>query len=274
MLLLLKTLIEDIKQYDLKEIHKIIQILSVCIGAPFFTLIDSPWVSEYYQYGQEFDNVVMLLFYCWFLFTAERKLFWLMIAVTMSGYCAEIIGSTVLGLYHYRLHNIPIYIPLGHGALYATVYNFTRLKLVWPYHALLESFFRQAIFLICFISLLVLHDIFGFACFILYLLLTLNRKKPLFYLTMFFFVYCTEFCGITFAGWSWYQVNGNYPDFPSVANNPCGIGGLYVTVDVISNAAYLMTKKFKHSLKKASFTKRLLTAIGEKTSPLPQARDV
>lgn len=32
--------------------------------------------------------------------------------------CFEIVGSLIWGLYHYRFHNLPLYVPAGHGLVY------------------------------------------------------------------------------------------------------------------------------------------------------------
>jgi hypothetical protein len=44
-----------------------------------------------------------------------RRQVWLCVVVAT---CFEVFGSLIWGLYRYRLHNIPLYVPPGHGLVY------------------------------------------------------------------------------------------------------------------------------------------------------------
>ncbi len=227
-----------------------LQIALVLLGAPIFVFLDSPWFSEHFFQAQDLNNTIMIFFYCWILFLAERRLYWLMLIVVVVSFCAEVIGSTILTLYRYHLDNIPPYIPLGHAVTYAIVYQLSRQRFIWSYHVVFEKFLHQFAFITCFMSLIILKDIAGFLCYLLFLILLSQRRKPLFYLTMFAVTYYLELLGTVSSAWSYYFALGNHPDYPSTSVTPCGITGVYMLVDISSNSIYLHVKKFKHNLLK------------------------
>ncbi|WP_133127773.1 hypothetical protein [Legionella nagasakiensis] len=225
-----------------------LQIIFVWLGLPFLVFLDSPWLSHYFLYGQDTVNAIMVFFYSWFLLGAKPRLRWLILLMTTVSFFAEIFGSLILGLYQYHLKNIPMYIPLGHAVMYATVYQFCRRPLIWRYHTAIEKSLQRLAFITSFMSLVLLKDAAGFICYILFLIILYRRKKPLFYLSMFIMVYYLEFLGTAFSAWSWYSVLGNHPYFPPIAYTPSGIAGLYMLIDITTNAAYFYGKKIKKFL--------------------------
>lgn len=226
-----------------------LQVALVLLGAPFFVLFDSPWFSTCFFPGQDINNSVMVLFYCWFILLANRRLYWLMLIVVVVSFCAELIGSKLLTAYQYHLDNIPPYIPLGHAVVYATVYQITRQSFVWQYHDVFESFLQKFAFITCSMSLLILNDCAGFICYLFFLIILSQRKKPLFYLTMFAVTYYLELLGTVSSAWSYYHALGNHPEYPATSNTPCGIAGIYMLVDITCNSVYLYIKKFKKHLR-------------------------
>lgn len=221
----------------------LIQGALVLIGAPIFLCIDSAWLSQYCSWTQDFCNILMFGFYCSLLLTAKERLFWLMLLMTVTGLIAEVLCSLVLNLYQYRLHNIPVYIPLGHAVIYAIVYYFSNHPLVWRFHRPLEQYLAKIAFIIVFISLCMLQDVAGFLFYILFLFILKARKKPLFGLIMFLTVYYIDIFGTIFSSWNYYGYLGTHPLLPHVARVPSGIGGIYLMLDMISNSIYYYTKK-------------------------------
>ena len=155
----------------------LIQSLLVLLGAPVFFFIDSPWGTPYFLHGQDITNTIMVLVYSWFLLTAKGKVYWVMLLMTFCGLCAECISSLLLTLYQYRFKNIPLYIPLGHALIYATVYYICKQPWVWRNHRRIEKCLRKFAFVIAFISLLLLNDVAGFICYIIFLIILHNRKN-------------------------------------------------------------------------------------------------
>lgn len=213
-------------------------LTAVLLGAPVFLFIDSPWVSPYFAYGQDVASCIMIVVYSSFLLTAKRKIYWLILLMTISSLFAEIIGSLLLTLYQYRLKNIPLYIPLGHAVIYVTIYHICKQPWIWRNHQIIETCLAKFAFVAVFLSLYFLNDVTGFICYVLFLGILRFRKKPIFYLAMFAMVYYIELLGTVLSTWSWYVIVGNHPHYPTIGYTPSGMAGLYILIDLVSNSIY------------------------------------
>jgi len=218
----------------------------VLLGLPIFLSLDSVWLSQYFSHGQMVANVIMIFFYCGFLAVSNSKLRWIILLMTVIGFFGEILGSIIMTLYRYRLENIPIYVPLGHAVIFITIYHLCRQPWLWRHHVNVEKILHILILTVSLGSLILYKDIFGFNCYLLFLVFIRNKVKPLFYLMLFAMVYYLEIVGTRYASWTWYNVLGNHMDYFTTANPPCGVAGLYMVFDMLSNYIYLFFKlKFK-----------------------------
>ncbi|WP_199744230.1 hypothetical protein [Legionella sp. km772] len=248
---MIKPMVRDV--FERKNLA-LVQTMLILLGAPFFLIIDSPWLSPYFSHGQELANLTMVFFYVWFLLLAPRKLYWLLLLMTICSFFAEIIGSQILGLYQYRLKNIPMYIPLGHALIYATMYYLGKAPWIWQNHKAIERCLAKFAFVTAFMSLFILNDVAGFLCYLLFLCILHYHKKPLFYLFMFAMVYYIELLGTVFSTWSWYCVIGNHPHFPPIAYTPSGMAGIYILIDLISNSVYFYALKIIRYFRRLGLT--------------------
>lgn len=235
------------------------QIALVLFGAPFFVFLDSPWFANHFFVGQDITNLIMFLIYAWIFVFANRRLHWLMLIMVVASFCAEVIGSKILILYRYHLDNIPPFIPLGHAVAYAIVFQISRQPFIWNYHKVFENFLQKFAFITCSMSLILLNDVAGFLCYLFFLIVLSQRKKPLFYLTMFAVTYYLELLGTLSGAWSYYFVLGNHPELPPTSVTPCGIAGVYMLVDITSNSAYFYVKKLKKYFKKVQGSLKNIT---------------
>lgn len=233
-------------------------ILIVVLGAPVYLFIDSPWIIPYFSHGQDIANCIMIIVYSFFLLLASRKLYWLILLMTISSLFAEIIGSLILSLYRYHLNNIPMYIPMGHAVIYATMYQLCRMPWIWRYHHPIEVCLGKFAFIAAFLSLFLIKDVGGFICYIIFLFILHYRKKPLFYLFMFVMVYYIELLGTVFSTWSWYTVLGNHPDFPPIGYTPSGMAGLYILIDLVSNSIYFYAHKILRFLRHQGISSKIM----------------
>jgi len=220
------------------QILVFIQVMLVLLGTPLFMLIDSPWVATYFSYGQTTANVLMIAVYCWILWVANKKLHLLVILMTISSFFAEVFGSLILGLYQYRLHNIPLYIPMGHAVIYACIYHLANNPLIWRHQKIITEYLQRLAFVIVCISLCLLKDVFGSLGYLLFLYILVSRQKKLFYVGMFMIVYYVELFGTIFSTWAWYGVIGNHPHLPSIGFTPSGAAGVYILIDLNCNSIY------------------------------------
>lgn len=222
--------------YSNQTMHRLVNL--VLLGLPLFLFIDSSWVAQSINYGQDICNFLSIITYSLFLLFTRGKLYWLILLMTLCGLLGEIFGSLILGLYEYRLKNIPVYIPLCHAILYAVVYSSSKRPFMIQNTIKVKQCLAQFAFLAAFLSLLMINDVAGFLGYLAFLVVLRFRKNKLFYLLMFAMVYYLELMGTLFYTWSWYGVTGAHPHFPSIGFTPSGAAILYVFVDLMINSLY------------------------------------
>jgi len=162
----------------------------------------------------------------------QRVQVWVCVGVA-TGY--EIFGSLVWGIYHYRFHNLPLYVPAGHGI----VYLFGLLAAGTP---LVQRHGRRIAYLVLVAAtawaaagLTVLPVVTGrvdvqgalwlpyFAWFMLR-----SPRWPVF-AAIFIIVGELEICGTSFGNWYWQPV-APWTHIPS-GNPPSVVAGGYCVID-------------------------------------------
>ncbi len=233
-------------EYDPRAL-KVPLIISVLLGTPLVAFIDSPYFAVHLFDGRIISDCFVLIAYILFLMIADKKLIILLLIMPFVGLFFEIFGSKIFVLYAYRLDQIPIYVPLGHAVFYGLIYEVCKLNYIWSNHKALESFLNKFCFTICFTSLLLNNDVFGFLAYLLFLVLISNTKKPIFYLMMFVYTFLVELCGTSMYTWTYYGVLGNHPSWPSIGLVPAGMAGLYMALDMSANAIYYYLTHYRHT---------------------------
>jgi hypothetical protein len=82
---------------------------------PLLLLADSHVTSLWQQYGLGLLTFAVLLLCSRLIASGLRRQVWLCVGVA-TGF--EVLGSLIWGVYRYRFHNIPLYVPPGHGLVY------------------------------------------------------------------------------------------------------------------------------------------------------------
>jgi len=156
-----------------------------------------------------------------------------MIYAVIIGFIGEYLFSIVLGMYTYRLSNLPFYIPLGHAVVYARTYCFSKASIIKKYHKEIVRCLFFGIVIFSLYYLIVFNDIFGFVMTIAVFLVLINRPKDrLFFLTMYVVVAVLEIIGTVYEVWSWPDTAfGVFPILKS-HNPPSGISLFYFLLDI------------------------------------------
>lgn len=144
----------------------------------------------------------------------------------------EVLFSLILGMYTYRLENLPVYVPFGHSIIYAGVYYLVKEPVLKRHQAQTTQVLYYAMILYSTLWLLFSKDVLGFICMlaILGIFKWKERLKP-FFLIMFFTIAYLELIATYFQCWYWPQVWFNkVPIIPS-ANPPSGISVFYFGFD-------------------------------------------
>ncbi len=206
--------------------------------------LDSTWLAQRLSHGQWAANALMLAYFVWMYRDAPPRLQSLMKYGVVVATVGEVFFSLVVGMYEYRLGNVPIYVPPGHAILYGAVYYFVREPFMLRHQRTMMT--GMALLGVAYATYwLVAHnDMYGALCTLLFLyLLVRNADSRYFFLAMFIFVAYLEQVGTRFGAWYWHaDLLDKYSWLPS-GNPPSGISVFYFGFDVTCLLAYLTRRK-------------------------------
>jgi hypothetical protein len=211
----------------------------------FFGLIlDSQYLANIYNPTQHFATVALLIgFVLVFLRSAARIREQMLYAVAI-GFVGEHLFSVALGMYTYRLENVPLYIPLGHAIVYIAVIYFCKKSVVKKHSKFLEKLFSAFVVVYAAAFLIFANDVFGFVMSMLVLFLLRNKpRERLFYLGMYIVVAFLEIVGTSYGCWYWPDTAFDKIPFLKSANPPSGISLFYFLLDL--GSLWLYKKRHK-----------------------------
>jgi hypothetical protein len=146
----------------------------------------------------------------------------------------EIVGSIVWGAYRYRLENLPLYVPAGHGLFYLAALRIASLPL-------LERHARRIVIAVtagATVWMLVglvrppLPDLLGFVTWAIFIRFIVRGRYPLLYAVSFAMTTALELYGTGLGIWRWAPV---LPGLMLPAGNPpTGIGAGYAAMDALT----------------------------------------
>jgi hypothetical protein len=145
---------------------------------------------------------------------------------------AEVIGSVIWGIYSYRLGNLPLFVPPGHGLVYLTGLRLSQTR--WP-AARPRAFVGLAIAAVsgwALLGLLVLdrQDVAGAVGAAILVAFLLRGRAPAVYAGVFFAVAYLEIYGTAVGTWTWET------EIPGLGvadgNPPSGAASGYVFFDI------------------------------------------
>jgi hypothetical protein len=223
-----------IPKKDLKTIVKIFfREAGLFIATVFLLFIDGVYFNEHIFKSQTMLNVLMVLAFAAMLYRANPRVRELMIIAVILGFIGEHFFSKVLGMYTYRLENVPLYVPFGHGVLYARIFRFSKASLVKKYHKEIESFLALIMIVVSTTYLLFLNDVFGFVMTVLVFLILWKRPKDrLFFFSMYVLVVVLEIGGTAYGAWKWPEIGFGVFEFLPSNNPPSGISLFYFLLDI------------------------------------------
>lgn len=163
--------------------------------------------------------------------------------VVVVATCAEIIASVIWGVYVYRLGNLPLFVPPGHGLVYLTGLRFSQLPLFAARPALLVRAAIVTVSVWAALGLVALGhtDVAGAVGALVLVVFLLRGRMPTVYAGVFFVVAFLEIYGTAVGTWTWQQwIPGiGVPD----GNPPSGAASGYVFFDIaaLALAPWLLT---------------------------------
>jgi hypothetical protein len=219
---------------------KTLGVLFLFISLGLF--IDSLYVAENYHDLQWLANLIMVIMFLITLYNVTPRIREQLVYAVFIGFVGEYLFSLGMGMYTYRLENIPHYIPMGHALVYAGVLYFTKTVFSKNNTKILEKTFTVFIFLYAALFLIFKNDVFGFVLTIATLLILRKKKRErLFYLTMYLAVAFLEIVGTSYECWWWPTTAWDVIPFLPSHNPPSGISFFYFLLDL--GCLYLYKKR-------------------------------
>lgn len=195
--------------------------------------IDSSYFSNTFIYSQWITNVLVLVVFIYIYKKVSVKTKKLMIYGVIIAILGEIFFSLVLGMYTYRLDNLPLYVPLGHAIVYVAVYYMIKEPLVLKHQNKIINTLYLLILLYSSLWLFYGDDLFGFICMLLILYIFYkNPQTKLFFTFMFFMIVYLELLGTYYQCWYWPEIWFDKISFVPSANPPSGISVFYFAFDI------------------------------------------
>lgn len=236
-MLALKIPIQDVKKILLVFFKE----AGLFIAAVFLLFVDGTYFNEHYFSSQTMLNILMVLAFAAMLYRATPRVRKLMIIAVILGFIGEHFFSKVLGMYTYRLENVPLYVPFGHGVLYARIFRFSKASIVKNYHKEVESFLTLVMIIVATIYLIFLNDVFGFVMTIaVFLILWKRPKDRLYFFSMYVLVVVLEIGGTAFGAWKWPNTAFGIFEFLPSNNPPSGISLFYFLLDIGCFVCYIL----------------------------------
>ena len=206
--------------------------------------IDSNIIQEIFVYNQWITNIIVIITFIYLYKKVSIKIKKLMIYGLFIALAGELFFSLVLGMYTYRLENLPIYVPFGHSLVYIAAFYITKEPFV--------KYNKQTIINILYILMLVystawlilVNDVFGFICMLV--IVYIFKRKPhtkLFFLIMFFMIVYLELIGTYYQCWFWPEIWFDKILLIPSANPPSGISVFYFGFDIACLIIYRQFNK-------------------------------
>jgi hypothetical protein len=166
------------------------------------------------------------------LFEPERRAQALVVVAAAT--CGEATGAIVWGVYSYRLHNLPLFIPPAHGLVYLTGLSLSRTAIARSHAALLVGMAASIATTWALAGLTVLprRDVAGAVGVPLLLAFLWRSRSRAVYAGVFLVVAALELYGTSIGTWHWAkELPGlGIPD----GNPPSGVASGYVWFDVVA----------------------------------------
>lgn len=148
----------------------------------------------------------------------------------------EHFASPYMGGYIYRFHNVPAYIPPGHGMVYLTAVAMARSLLFINNAKLVRNtvFLIAGVWSVWGVTIAGNYDWVGLLLFCVFVPFVLFGRSPLVYLGAFFVTTWLEIIGTAVGTWQWVPIDPVL-GLPQ-GNPPSGVAAWYCLVDAVALA--------------------------------------
>lgn len=158
----------------------------------------------------------------------------------------ECVGSLIWGAYTYRLENLPLYVPAGHGLFYLSALRAASLPLLQRYARTVVIAVTSAASAWMLYGLVArpLPDLLGFVTWAIFIRFIVRGRYPLLYAVSFAMTTALELYGTGLGIWRWSPV---LPVLMLPAGNPpTGIGAGYAAMDALTRRIVARIERRRH----------------------------
>jgi hypothetical protein len=159
----------------------------------------------------------------------------------------EIVGSLVWGAYRYRLGNLPLFVPAGHGLFYLAALRTASLPLLQRHARRIAVAVAVAAtgYMLWGLIHPPLPDLLGFVTWAVFIRFIVRGRFPLLYAVSFALTMALELYGTGWGIWRWSPV---LPGLLLPAGNPpTGIGAVYAAMDGLTRRIVGSTARARSS---------------------------
>ena len=154
--------------------------------------------------------------------------------------CLEVVGSIVWGAYTYRLGNLPLFVPAGHGLFYLAALHAASLPwlvgnrrvIVLATGALATVYMLWGLARPALDPAHPLPDLLGFVTWAIFLRFLVRGRYPLLYALSFAMTTALELYGTALGIWTWAALLPGL--WLPAGNPPTGIGAGYAAMDALT----------------------------------------
>jgi len=154
------------------------------------------------------------------------------LGVVLFASLGELTGSILWGVYHYRLHNLPVFVPPAHGLVYLTGISFAAALRRHARALVCVAAATAAVWGVLGLAVLPRRDFAGAVGVPLLLLFLWRSRNRAIYASVFLVVTALELYGTALGTWRW------APRLPGLGipdgNPPSGVASGYVWFDVMA----------------------------------------
>jgi len=199
----------------------------------FGLFLDSRFMVDGFLPKQDLATIVMFIGFAVLFYKSGARIREQMIYAVIIGVLGEYLFSIGLGMYTYRLGNVPHYVPPGHAIVLIATVNFCKKSIVKKQRKMLERLLTIFILVYSTLFLIFANDIFGFVMSLTVIYILRNKpRERLFYLSMYLVVAFLEIVGTTYQCWYWPETAWGVIPFLKSANPPSGISLFYFLLDL------------------------------------------
>ena len=216
-------------------------MLKTLIGTALFLVIDSSIGDGWFLgHGQAVAVVLVGIAFIYSYLRSPKRAREIMLIGIVVGLTGEFILSIVLGMYHYRFGNIPLWLFFGHSLIFASVFRLSHNPWILDHQGIIKKWLFVFSALYSIVWLFWANDVFGFFySVIFFIILYFAKKSQLFFLIMFFIVAYLEQVGTATGTWYWPEIAFNKFEWMPSGNPPVGIAAFYFLFDFIVMSFYL-----------------------------------